>query len=94
MCASVETLCTIAGMEEERLALLNLGELVPQTFDLPDRFSSISVTFSDRELASGGATSGGRVAILDNTLIPIIQQTYGVVGVNRLTSGDAPHRHI
>ena len=35
MRASVETFCTIAGMEEERFVLLDLGELVPQTFDLP-----------------------------------------------------------
>ena len=34
MRASIETLCAIASVEEERFALLDLGELVPQTFDL------------------------------------------------------------
>ena len=35
MRAGIETLCTVASVEEERFALLDLGELVPQTFDLP-----------------------------------------------------------
>jgi hypothetical protein len=35
MRARVETLRTIASVEEERFTLLDLGELVPQTFDLP-----------------------------------------------------------
>ena len=37
--------------------------------------SLIRVTFWDCELASDGATSGGRVAILDRTLTTLIQRT-------------------
>lgn len=78
--ASVETLCAIASVEEECFALLDLGELVPQTFDLQRRFDSISMVFRQCELASDGATSGGRVAILDNTLVILTQRTRNVVG--------------
>ena len=35
MSASIETLCAIASVEEERFVLLYLGELVSQTLDLP-----------------------------------------------------------
>ena len=35
MGTSVETLCTITGVEKERFVLLDLGELVSQTLDLP-----------------------------------------------------------
>ena len=38
MRASVETLCAIASVEEERFVLLDLRELVPQTFDLSMSF--------------------------------------------------------
>jgi len=38
MGASVETLCAIASVEEERFVLLDLGELVSQTLDLPIPF--------------------------------------------------------
>lgn len=68
MCASFKTLCTVPSMEEECFALLDLGELVLQTLDLPTRFSPIYIGFWDRKFASEGATSGGSVAILDNTL--------------------------
>lgn len=38
MRASVETLRTVASVEEKRLAPLNLGKLVPQTFNLSTPF--------------------------------------------------------
>lgn len=73
MRASFKTLCTIPRVEEERFVLLDLGELVLQTFDLPIRFNPVLLFFLDRRLASEGATSGGRVAILDNTLAILVQ---------------------
>jgi hypothetical protein len=50
--------------------------------------------FWDCGLASDGATSGGRVAILDNTLTVLIQQAYSTIETNRLTFGDALHPQI
>ena len=38
MRAGVETLCTVASMEEKPFVLLDLGELVSQTFNLPTPF--------------------------------------------------------
>jgi hypothetical protein len=92
MRASFETLCTVTSVEEERFALLDLGELILQTFDLPKAFQPDSGGFFfDRQLASEGATSGGRVAIFDNTLAIFIQQPYGVIQMDPLTFGDVLH---
>ena len=38
MRASIETLCAVASVEEERLVLLDLGKLEPQSLDLPTSF--------------------------------------------------------
>jgi hypothetical protein len=45
------------------------------------------------ELASDGATSGGRVAILDNTLTVLIQRADRANKTDPLTSGGALHLH-
>lgn len=72
MGASVKTLSTVSSVEEERFVLLYLRELVPQTFNLPTLFRPGPSDVS-RLLASGGATSGGRVAILDKTLVDLVR---------------------
>lgn len=79
VCASIKTLCAIASVKKERFALLDLGELVPQTFDLQRRFSSVLSMTRKRKFASGGATNGGRVAIFDSTLVSQAQRTQSVV---------------
>ena len=97
MCTSIETLCAVASVEEERFALLDLGKLVPQSLDLPTPFQpdeSQRHHFRGCELASDGATSGGRVAILDNTLVILIQRAYSVVETDLPTFGDARRPHI
>jgi len=38
MSAGIKTLCAIASVEEECFVLLDLGELVSQTLDLPTPF--------------------------------------------------------
>lgn len=72
MGASVETLCAVTSVEEKCLVLLDLGELVPQTFDLSTSFQPDPSDVSRLELASDGATRGGRVAILDSTLVGLV----------------------
>jgi len=45
MSASIKTLCAIPSVEEECFVLLDLGELVSQTLDLPRHFSLTSAIF-------------------------------------------------
>lgn len=54
MRASVEALCAIASVEEERLALLDLGELIFQTFDLQNAILARSQRYF--EIASSPRT--------------------------------------
>lgn len=39
LCASIETLCTVAGMEEEGLVPLDGSELMAETLDLEGSIS-------------------------------------------------------
>ena len=56
--------------------------------------SLVPVLVCGGELTSDGATSGGRVEILDSTLAVLAQRTCNTFETNRLTFGVALRPHI